>query len=926
MYRETMSSSRIPRLPAWRQAAEVAAGCARCRLAPVDIVAQVIFLVTAFGLFRLSVFQGWSFIGDSDRLNTVVNVRLFEVLSILQRGSVPAWSEQQFMGYGIVGLHWMLPGSPPLPQFLALLPTSEMYHALAVLAALMLAGAMAAAYWLLGMYTTSAVQRVVGAMLYGTGSYLIHKLTQLDLSFAAMIAPPILVGLVRLTRRETIVWTFLGMMVCWSLMVVFTVLQEITYIALLWGSYSLYRSVRLRDAWPLVMAGLAFTCGVIIGAPRVLTIAADIPFVTRTSSNLQTSAVEALRYFGDGLLGRSQGEQGTLRGPALNMHEGVQLLSSGLAALAVFALGLLSPNRSLRPWSVALLVVLSVGLNAYFRPFYELQQLGLRGAAYPSRELRTVLINAVLLGLPVWLLSWWLARRARKSTRAAESPSPFALPGSDDLPFFFSFVVLSLAAILIPEARAVLYYGFMKMDFLHSRISVAMTLPLAILAAVFLNRFLPARLTRMTAAWFAGGVVLGMALWLGREVVAGLAIDRYSPVLDPLRPQRLLTLEVVRVLSSLLVLVLACIFLVCRARASWLLVVGGVLASWMTTETLVTTDHRLNGPQVTAQTRPFSNLDYMQAAPGEMRIPTPGERAALRERLQADQYRVVLVQQREQFLALPEPHLSAFWDLRLVEGYSTGLPRRLNGLPWQESMVASHHLDIHSSHSFYGLPWKLLAALNVKYAVIVDRSLWLNPGPGAANPPLDLATLEIVESPYPVTPRAFFAARVSPAGQEPRFPGDNGRRPAPLDPQVDDPVEHSVAEGWPVERQFSTAGALTATFDGDRVLVQFEPASEDRFLVLNEMYHPLWQAEIDGTPTTIYPTNLVMRGILAPAGASTVELRYVPFIATPAAIRILAFGLLVTGLVVAFGVVLTPRDAQRRRLAREPSTEAALGS
>ena len=268
------------------------------------------------------------------------------------------------------------------------------------------------------------------------------------------------------------------------------------------------------------MAGLAFTCGVIVGAPRVLTIAADIPYVTRTSSNLQTTALEALRYFGDGLLGRSQGEQGTLRGAAINMHEGVQLLSSGLAALAVLALGLLSPARSLRLWSVALLVVLSVALNAYFRPFYELQELGLRGAAYPSRELRTVAINAVLIGRRSGCSGGGSRDGARKAGRSPE-PNPGRCPGSEDLPFFFGFVVLSLAAILIPEARAVLYYGFMKMDFLHSRISVAMTLPLAILAAVFLNHFLPSRVRWASARWVASGVLIGLMLWLAREAATG---------------------------------------------------------------------------------------------------------------------------------------------------------------------------------------------------------------------------------------------------------------------------------------------------------------------------------------------------------------------------------------------------------------------
>jgi hypothetical protein len=660
----------------------------------------------------------------------------------------------------------------------------------------------------------------------------------------------------------------------------------------------------------------------------VLTIAADIPFVTRTSTNIQTTAVEALRYFGDGLLGRSQGEQGILRGTAINMHEGVQLLSSGLAALAVIALGLLSPSRTLRFWSVALLVVLSVALNAYFRPFYELEEIGLRGLTYPSRELRTVAINALLIGLPAWLLGWWLTRGKALSPGPALTPqpplpcegegeptrelrndsppprtgegqgvgAPSVGPIAEDLPFFFGFVVLGLAAILIPEARAVLYYGFMKMDFLHSRISVAMTLPLAALSVIFLNRFLPAGSGPRTARWVGMGLALGLLLWLAREAVADLIVAQNGPVAEIFRPRRLLTLEVVRVLTSLLLLVVACAVLVRRAPASWLTLTGGVLAGWMALETVTMTDHRLSGPQTTQQSRPFNDLDYMQVPPGAMRIPTDAERTALRDRLEADRYRVVLLQNRGQFLALVEPHLSAFWDLRLVEGYSTGLPRRLGDLPWTDSMVASHHLDIHAIHPPETLPWRLLAALNVKYVVMVDRSLWFNPAPGGADPPLDPARLQVIENPNPVTPRAFFAARVSPAGPAPRFPGDDGRRPPRSDPPVENPASHSLAEGFAAERQLLTAGTLDATFDGDRILVRVDPAAEDRFLVLNELYHPAWQAQIDGTPATIYPTNMVMRGILVPAGATTVELRYVPFIYTAGGLRILAVGLLLVPL------------------------------
>jgi hypothetical protein len=444
-----------------------------------------------------------------------------------------------------------------------------------------------------------------------------------------------------------------------------------------------------------------------------------------------------------------------------------------------------------------------------------------------------------------------------------------------------------------------------------------MILPLVIISVIFLNRFLPARPDPSTVRWVGLGLALGLGLWLAREALADEIAAQTGLAVDALRPRRLLTLEVVRALSSLVLLVVALAMLLRRVPASWLMLAGGVLAGWMALETVMLADHRLSGPQTTHQSRPFSDLDYLQVPPGAMRIPSEAERAALRARLRADEYRVVLWQDRAQFLALVEPHLSAFWDLRLVEGYSTGLPRRLGDLPWNESMVASHDLDIHAIHPPQSLPWRLLAALNVKYVVTVDRSLWFNPAPGGADPPLDPAKLQVIENPNPVTPRAFFAARVSPAGPSPRFPGDDGKRPAPNDPPIEEPARHSVAAGWGMERTFSTTGTLDATFDGDHVLVKLDPAGEDRFLVLNELYHPAWHATVDGVPATIYPTNLVMRGILVPAGATTVELRYIPFIASPYGLATLV-GALALSVVTWLGLrwALSPHWTPRRRAAR----------
>jgi hypothetical protein len=65
---------------------------------------------------------------------------------------------------------------------------------------------------------------------------------------------------------------------------------------------------------------------------------------------------------------------------------------------------------------------------------------------------------------------------------------------------------------------------------------------------------------------------------------------------------------------------------------------------------------------------------------------------------------------------------------------------------------------------------------------------------------------------------------------------------------------------------------------------------------LNELYHPAWQAWVDGKATEIYPTNVAMRGILVPPGATTVELRYVPFMVSWYGLALFALGFLLAGL------------------------------
>jgi len=49
-------------------------------------------------------------------------------------------------------------------------------------------------------------------------------------------------------------------------------------------------------------------------------------------------------------------------------------------------------------------------------------------------------------------------------------------------------------------------------------------------------------------------------------------------------------------------------------------------------------------------------------------------------------------------------------------------------------------------------------------------------------------------------------------------------------------------------------------------------------VVVSDTYFPGWRAYVDGAPAQIYSVNAAMRGIIAPAGAHSVTMRYRPMV------------------------------------------------
>ena len=81
--------------------------------------------------------------------------------------------------------------------------------------------------------------------------------------------------------------------------------------------------------------------------------------------------------------------------------------------------------------------------------------------------------------------------------------------------------------------------------------------------------------------------------------------------------------------------------------------------------------------------------------------------------------------------------------------------------------------------------------------------------------------------------------------------------------------------------------------------------------MVNELYHPNWHAYATGpagrTELKVWPTNVVMRGVLVPPGVGQIEMRFEPFF-----LSWQAEGLVVTGLLLVLAGWRTLRRLDER--------------
>ncbi len=464
----------------------------------------------------------------------------------------------------------------------------------------------------------------------------------------------------------------------------------------------------------------------------------------------------------------------------------------------------------------------------------------------------------------------------------------------DDMPFFFLFFVTVAAMLSVIPLQEILYRLFLKRSLLHGRFSIAGLLPLCVLVAALLDELVKGaweslspirRRIGLCVTLIGGGVIAWSVPHASASVAMMLNLPdafRWGSAQHGFWPFASIPLMAVMIecaiFAGLMTLSMAGISSNFR-RATTI----GLLGATMAFSAFITAYDRVNGPQTKTDV-PFQDIEFFSAGPDDFKLPSADSIVAMHRRLEVQDYRSVVIAAPDRFPGSITPHIAQFWELRLLEGYINGLPLRWLELPWPKGVQGVRTIHFTSDDQLY---WPLLSALNVKYVIRLNDALYFNRGRVDSDVTPD--EIDVKESPLPVTPRVFWAGSVHPVNNAVEA-GKWFEQFALIGNPAENLAKRSVAEGYKQEKIYSVKGAIRADFRGDRISIHFDPSSQPRFLVLNEMFHPRWSAYADGQELRIYPVNVVMRGIEIPPNISGINLRFIPFIETPTAWRLFGGG------------------------------------
>jgi hypothetical protein len=452
------------------------------------------------------------FIGETDRLNTYLNMRLAEYDALRTYGRMPAWNPTMFGGFSVAALHWMNPGTDPIAFFLQLFPRAQVYQALGYVSIALVLAACATAYFYIRDLTGARIPAAIAALCYGLSAFGIHRIAQVDNAYLTLVLLPAGMLAIRRIQPANLVGPFVGLTLGISALAFWGFLQEVAYAFCFLAAYALYRAA---VSWKfgaraavgvLIVVGASFVICLLFAAPRLITVGSEFFRLSRPPEHFRHPGYqEFLRFFHEGIYGRYFAEA-RLVFNSLNLSEGLQVVSSTTLALFV-CFGVLRPTTRLEFIAGLLLFAMIFAIG----PIYHLPP----AASWPSKEL----IN---IGLFFCLLVF--AATFAKLLPATSRPT--------DTTFHLLALIVLLVLILVPEAFYAVYVMFGRSDFTHTRLSILLLLPLCSLFAIYLAELKTLR-SSTALAWPSSARALLTALGI-ILVAALLSWLIHGPIFDQL--------------------------------------------------------------------------------------------------------------------------------------------------------------------------------------------------------------------------------------------------------------------------------------------------------------------------------------------------------------------------------------------------------
>jgi hypothetical protein len=825
-----------------------------------------------------------------------------------------------FGGFSLAALHWINLGTDPIAYLLQLFPRERVYQALGYVSIALVLAACASAYFYIRDLTSARVPAAIAAFCYGLSVFGIHAIAQLDNIYLVPLLLPAAMLAIRRVRTENLIRPFIGLALSMTALAFWGFLQEVAYAFCFLAAYALYRAAVCWKSGPraalgiLIVFGISAVVALLFAAPRIVALSSEFFQFTRTSSSRYSGYQELLRFFHEGIYGRYFAE-GPPEGTSLNLHEGLQLLSSTTVVLFV-CFGLLrSSRRSELGISVLLFAMILAVVPIYFKP---------ASAHWPSQELINILLYACIVGAIVLLL-----RMGRRFLRLGPILGTPAIPRPPDTAFHVFALVLILFLVVVPEGYYGVYLLFGRVDFTHGRLSLLALLPLCSLFAVYLTELksLPSRVGRKRGAGLQT-VAAALGLILATAAVSWLI---HGPIIDQLVPKTAFQIRpygasgnvvppvAVKTLLTMIVLaaVLAAFLWKPRYGFDGRIAAMIVVATFAVVETVTYAHFKINGSQNWTYPVPFGSLSYMDVPPSVMRPPNKEKLAALADKLEAEDFRSALLTPRSFYEGNITPHISQFWRARLIGGLGPGVPRRLAALPWPDGVLREHRIELRKTSDINPA---LLSLLNVKYLVVTTPDLYFNtasenseksaldgiPYPGEIVN-IDHISFGLIRNPVAPLPRHFLVEKITGVQETPRVQGaalealaqpasatqDSVGASALVREEIDQLTSHSLVEDFRGTDTFDASGSLDVAYHDDVIDIRVTPSGRDRFMVINERYHPTWRARARSEVISIFPTNAVMMGIRIPANVDRIQLRFEPFSSTRAAHMLMVLALLI---------------------------------